>query len=713
MGKESKTGNSIDRGVPMRTVLIGCGNMAQVHIPYILKNKDVQLAALCDKNEIRTKEVAQKYDIPYFIDTPQMLEDIKPDVVHILTPPQTHAIIAIQCLNSGCHIFVEKPLCLTLDEVDNIYKSAQLNDRIVGIDHNNLWSPLVQNALQIVQSGQIGRVIHIQYVMGDDYLEVLKEGYGKWALDLKGGVFADLIPHPLYLIRAFIPELKVHSAKAIGSNIKNLRELWVDFTGKDGHANLWMSLRQRPLQHEVNIYCTNGRICIDLRNFNLSIIKEKGLPGPISRIVNTLSESRQRSMGTLKNAFKLVIGKFNPRMGTAGAIQAFYKAINKGDPLPVTEKDARATVQLSTEIWNFLETNPGAISQEVDEYGKVVVHKNPDDFKKNNKGNIPNILVTGGTGFIGHHLVNRLVSDGENVRVLCRRTSNLDQLPTNGVELAFGDVSDFDSVCSAMHGVKMFYHAAATMGGDWADHYQGTVVGTKNVLQAALEAGVDKVVYVSSMGVLHSSRFPRFGHVDENFPLEKYPKARGDYSRAKLEAENIAKEYIKQDLDLCIIRPGLVYGPGNSEFLSDAGFKISNKLILVIGMGRRRLGLTYVENLTDALVLAARSNSSRGKTYNIVDPGQPTVRNYIRLFRQNTGRKIRVLYLPVFLWKVGFTMLDGLMRMVKGSSPKLGYKLCSISYGPRYNTSEAQNDLDWKEWISFEDGFHKTYGTEN
>jgi len=709
VGEKSRKNNRIVGKMHLRAVIIGCGNMAQVHISYILKNKDVQLAALCDKNEIRATELAEKYNIPYFIDTTKMLDDTKPDVVHILTPPKTHAEIATQCLNFGCHVFIEKPLCSTIDETDNIYKSAQLNDRIVGIDHNNLWSPLVQNALQIVQSGQIGRMIHIQYVMGDDYLEVLKEGYGKWALDLRGGIFADLIPHPLYLIRAFIPELKVHSVKAIGSDLINLRDLWVDFIGKDGHVNLWMSLNQRPIQHEMSIYCTDGRICIDLRNFNISVVREKGLPGPASRIVNTLSESRQRGTGTMKNAFKLVIGKFDPRVGTAGAIQAFYKAINKGDPSPVSEKDARATVQLSTEIWDLLERTPGAISPEVDEKGNVVVHKKPEDFKKNDRGKIPNILVTGGTGFIGHHLVNRLVSDGENVRVLCRRTSNLDRLPTKGVELILGDVSDLESVKKAMQGITILYHVAAATGGDWAEYHLGTVVGTENVLQAALEAGVDKVVYVSSMGVIHSSRFPRIGRVDEDFPLEKHPKARGEYSRAKLEAENIAREYIKQYLDLCIIRPGLVYGPGNSEFLPDAGFKVSNKLVLVVGMGRRRLGLTYVENLVEALVLAKQSNNSYGKTYNIIDPDQPTVRRYIRLYRQITGHKIRALYIPLFLWKVGFTILDGLLRLLRGSSPKLGYKLRSIACGPRYDTIAAIEQIEWDPKVTFKEGIITTY----
>jgi len=419
----------------MKATIIGCGQMAQVQIPYILKIKGVQLAALCDKNEIRSTELSEKYKIPFFTDTAKMLNDTKPDVVHILTPPKTHAEIAIQCLNFGCHVFVEKPLCLTLDDVDAIYKAAQLNDRIVGIDHTNLWSPLVQNALQIVQSGQIGSLINIQYLMGDDFLEVVNKGYGRWALDLRGGIFADLIPHPLYLLKAFLPNIQVVSARAIGNNIKDIRDLWVDFYGAGISANLWISLNQRPLEHSFRIYCTGGIIHVDLRNFYMTLIPNRGLPGPVTRVVNTFSDSCQRVFSTIRNVFKLILGRFDPRMNTASAIRAFYQAIKKGEPSPVSEKDARATVQLSIEIWNLLERIPSQISPEVDEKGNVVVHKTPKDFKTNDRGKAPNILVTGGTGFIGHHLVNRLVSDGNNVRVLCRRTSNLDRLPTNGVEL--------------------------------------------------------------------------------------------------------------------------------------------------------------------------------------------------------------------------------------------------------------------------------------
>ena len=694
----------------MKVAILGCGHMARTQIPYILKTGNICLLAICDQDKIRAKGLAQRYGLPCYANLAEMLKETQPDVVHVLTPPQTHAALTIQSLKAGCHVLVEKPLCLTIEEVHNIYTVAQSVGRLVSVDHSHLWSPLVQKAMEVANSDQLGRIAYIQYVIGDDYLEVVKQGYARWALELRGGVFCDLIPHPLYLICAFLPKVRVVSARARGTGISDLRDLWVNFTADSADANLWISLSQRPLEHSLRIYCTKGIIHIDLRNFCLAVIPERSLPGPIARVINTVSESWQRSMGTLGNVFGLLCDRFDPKAGTAGAIQTFYQAITEEKPPPVSMDDATAVVKLSTAIWDILEGTPGAIQLVVNEKGQMIVRKTPADFTKNTGYESPRVLVTGGTGFIGSHLVRQLVAEGRRVRVLCRSTSRLDALPTDGVELSFGDVSNFDSARQAMQGIEVLYHLAATTGGDWATHYQGTVVGTQNVLQAATEARVKKVVYVSSLGVLHASRFPNEEIVDENFPLEQYPEARGDYSRAKLEAERIAREFAQSGkLSLCIVRPGLVYGPGKTEFLSDAGFRVSNKLVLVVGMGNRQLGLTYVENLIDALFLAERNGCLNERIYHIVDPEQPTVRSYIQEYCKVSGEQLFVFYMPAFLWLLGLRGLDFILKLKRASLSHLTYRVQSIARGPQFDTSRVQKELGWISKVSFAGGMRKAF----
>ena len=125
----------------MKTVIVGCGRMAGIHIQYILKTEGVQLVALCDQNEIRAKELAQRYGLPYYTNLAQMLAETRPEAVHVLTPPQNHAASTIQALEAGCHVLSEKPLCLSCEEAEAIYAAAKSAGRQVSIDHTLLWSP--------------------------------------------------------------------------------------------------------------------------------------------------------------------------------------------------------------------------------------------------------------------------------------------------------------------------------------------------------------------------------------------------------------------------------------------------------------------------------------------------------------------------------------------------------------------------------------------
>lgn len=708
---DKKNNSTVKKGTPpMKIAVVGCGVMAQNHVKYILKTPGVKLVAVCDQSELRAQEMARRYNLPYYKSLTRLLKESQPDVVHIVTPCQTHAALSIQSLESGCHVFVEKPLCLTLEEVQAIYAASNKAGRLVSVDHTFLWSSLIQKALLEVDSGRLGRILHLQYIMGDDYLETVKAGYARWALELRGGVLCDIIPHPLYLIRAFLPGIQVVSTRATGTDIYDLRELWVDFAAGGAGASLLMSLNQRPLEHKISLYCERGTLHVDLRNFCIAVIPERNLPGPIARLVNTLSESLQRGMGTLMNGFGVVLGQFDPRAGVGGAIRAFYQAVTEGKALPVNVEDAKAVVEISTKIWDLIENTLGTLFPVVDGKGAIVVNKTLGDFDNREENNPPKVLVTGGTGFIGGHLVRRLVSEGRRVRVLCRPRCNLNGLPTQGVELVFGEVSDIDSVQRAMQGIEVLYHLAATLGGDWATHYQSTVIGTRNVFQSAVEAGVRKVIYVSSLSVLDSNSYPSKGVVNENHRLERKPELRGYYPRAKIEAECIAHEFIKRyKLPICIVRPGFVYGPGNAKFMSDAGFCIGNMLVLVVGLGGRRLGTTYVGNLVDALLQSEQNEKSVGRTYHVVDSDLPNVRNYIRTYRKVTGQRLKAFYLPVFFWTCGFKLLDVLLWLLRGSSPNLTYRLGSIKNGPIFSTVRAKDDLGWVAKEKFEKAMEHTF----
>jgi len=109
-------------------------------------------------------------------------------------------------------------------------------------------------------------------------------------------------------------------------------------------------------------------------------------------------------------------------------------------------------------------------------------------------------------------------------------------------------------------------------------------------------------------------------------------------------------------------------------------------------------------------LLAEKFQDSCGKIYHIVDPDQQTVREYIQTYCQITGKRLRVLYFPTFLWTACFGLLDKLLWLLQGKSSNLCYRLRSIAHGAQFDTTAAQEELGWKTRVSFEEGMKRTFG---
>ena len=130
---------------------------------------------------------------------------------------------------------------------------------------------------------------------------------------------------------------------------------------------------------------------------------------------------------------------------------------------------------------------------------------------------------------------------------------------------------------------------------------------------------------------------------------------------------------------------------------------------IAIGLGGRRLCLTYVDNVVEALILAGTSDTASGKVFHIVDPDQPTVREYISAYQRTNGVRLRVLYVPTFLVTWGVALPSALRRLLLRPSPNLRYRLLSICRGPWHDTTAAREDLGWEAEVSFKDGLERTY----
>ena len=234
------------------------------------------------------------------------------------------------------------------------------------------------------------------------------------------------------------------------------------------------------------------------------------------------------------------------------------------------------------------------------------------------------VLVTGATGFIGRWLIDELVRRGIECRALVLPGEALEGLPWVGnggvpkarVAVVRGDVTDPDSVRRASEGIGTVVHLAAVVQ-DWGSselHRRVTVEGTENVLGAAAEQGA-RAVLASSIVVYGDGLGD--GPCPESRP---HGRAFGPYSRSKQAQERIARRLEAElDLDLVIVRPANVFGPGSQPWVHEVLELLRRRQFTLIGGGRHDAGLCHVGNLVDVLLRAAARRDARGKVFNAAD----------------------------------------------------------------------------------------------
>ena len=229
-------------------------------------------------------------------------------------------------------------------------------------------------------------------------------------------------------------------------------------------------------------------------------------------------------------------------------------------------------------------------------------------------------FVTGGTGFIGSHLVERLIDQGYHVTVLVRETSNLRWLnhllmaKSPRVQLVTGDLHDLGTLLQHLQNTNLVFHLAGlTRAPDAATYNRVNTQGTKDLIEACLQANanLDRFIYCSSLAAIGPS--PDETPVTENTT----PQPLTDYGNSKFNGELIISKYTDR-LPITIIRPPAVYGPRETDIF--LYFKLVNKGVMpILGDENKLLSLVYVKDLVAGLAAAAVSDLAVGETYFLTD----------------------------------------------------------------------------------------------
>ena len=252
-------------------------------------------------------------------------------------------------------------------------------------------------------------------------------------------------------------------------------------------------------------------------------------------------------------------------------------------------------------------------------------------------------LVTGANGLVGSHLVDLLVQRGESVRALVLPDDPSERLRTGNVEVLRGDLRNAESVVLAVTGVDRVLHCAARKGpwGPWDQYEAVNVQGVRNLLRAAMAAGVRRFVHVSSITVLGSDIN---GSGDESLPFRHEPNP---YTRSKIQAELLLQEEIRRNqAPVTIVRPGLIYGPRDTGSFGRFASLLQQGKMVVIGPGMNHLPLVYVRDVAESILLAAEKSRAIGGAYNIVNDQPVTQREYVAAIATELGVAFPKRHIP-------------------------------------------------------------------
>jgi nucleoside-diphosphate-sugar epimerase len=317
------------------------------------------------------------------------------------------------------------------------------------------------------------------------------------------------------------------------------------------------------------------------------------------------------------------------------------------------------------------------------------------------------ILVTGGTGFLGRHLARALLNERHHVRLMGRRMEDRDimALLAAGAVPVRADLRDRTAVTEACQGAEVVFHVGALSApwGERAEFYETNVGGTQSVVYGCRVHGVRRLVYVSSPSVVFDGR----DHVNlrEDAP---YPRRfTSVYSLTKKLGEDAVNQ-ARESMETVILRPKAMFGPGDVALLPRLITAARRGRLPQIGDGRNRVDLTYVDNVVHALLLSMHAPGAAGNTYTITNDEHPLLWKVIRNTLGRLGLSARLRHIPLPLALAIAGAMEA-VASVTGREPTLTrYSAAILARTQTYDISAARRDLGYAPIIPFSEGMERT-----
>ena len=361
-----------------RIGIIGCGKIADQHAESICRIPGAELVGVCDNELLMSRQLAERFGVPAaFSDVASFLKEGRPDVVHVTTPPQSHHALGRQCLEAGCHVYMEKPFTVNAQEAEDLLSLAARKGCKVTAGHNVQFAPEMVDMRAAVKEGFLGGpAVHVEstfsYDMGDvRYVSALLGDKQHWVRQLPGKLLHNIISHGLAKIAEFLPG-DAPSVSAVGFASPTMRaagetevfdELRVLISDPLGTTAYFSFTTQvRPPVQELRVFGPKGSLFVD--NLHRTLVRADAGSSQRKSYLNFFVPpwklGTQLRRHARRNAARFVRSDFHMDAGIGNLISAFYRAVDGRQDVPIPYREILLVSRLMDEIFSQISAGRAA-----------------------------------------------------------------------------------------------------------------------------------------------------------------------------------------------------------------------------------------------------------------------------------------------------------------------------------------------------------------
>lgn len=354
----------------LKAAIVGCGKIADAHAFQIMKIEGCRLVSTCDTEPLMARQLSERFHVDrWYTNLTEMLTEVRPDVVHVTTPPESHYKLAKMCIEQGSHVYIEKPFTLTEPEARDLVRLASEKGLKLTAGHDGQFSHVARRMRDLVQSGYLGGVpVHMEsyycYELGDSsYVRALLTDKQHWVRRLPGKLLHNIISHGIARIAEFLssdsPRVIAHGfvspllkGKGETEIIDELRVIISDDTQTTAYFTF--SSQMRPALHQFRLYGPKNGMILDYDQETLIKLRGARLKSYAEKFIPPVTLSGQLLSNLKGNMTKFLRNDFHMTAGMGHLIESFYRSIVRGTAVPIPYREILLTARIMDEIFHQL-----------------------------------------------------------------------------------------------------------------------------------------------------------------------------------------------------------------------------------------------------------------------------------------------------------------------------------------------------------------------